>query len=115
MAESFPADLYIRTTWEEEFLRPIIRSRKELGYRKSRPQWTKTLRSFKMIVTTRDETERDTLIAFLEAVALGGDVFELDHPITEVTHTVGIMSDSVKMKYIGGGAHLVRLTVAEVE
>jgi hypothetical protein len=110
---TFPTDLYIRTTFSEYMQRPAIRTRKELGYVKTRTQWTKTRKAFKFIVTLRDEDERETLRVFLENVSFGGNDFYFTHPVTDVVHTVVLIDDVIEQKYIGGGAWSARFRVEE--
>jgi hypothetical protein len=104
------------TGWDEQIAYdPVIRSRSEGGYTKTRPRYTRIPMQWKFRYSDLSESEKTTLQNFERVTVKGGaDGFSWTNPIDNVARTVRFKEPVKYVPIFPGPVWDVTITLEEV-
>lgn len=98
--------------FEDEYIKPTVKTKFEGNYSQSRPKYTRASHNFNTLYNMITETDKATLQTFFNTNS--GNSFTWNNPTDEVDYTVIFAEDSLSFKNITLGFYEVNIKLEEL-
>ena len=98
--------------YEDEYIKPIVKTKFEGNYAQTRPKYTRSSQNFMPTYTMITEADKDSLQAFFNTNS--GNSFDWTNPTDSVVYTVRFAKETLKFKNIVVGYYEIAIPLEEL-